>query len=62
MLKLHYSTILAQRGRMEALKLEICDYLNCESHIHLHALHKVDAEDKKLTQFWMLHGVVTCSG
>ena len=29
---LHYSTLLAERRRMET---KICRYLNCESHIYL---------------------------
>ena len=46
MLKLHYNTILAQRRRMEELKLKICHYLKCESHIHLGVLRKANAKSE----------------
>ena len=41
-------TILAQRRRMEALKLKICHHLNCESHIHLGVLHKANAKSEHI--------------
>ena len=31
---------------MEALKLKICHYLNCESHIHLGVLRKINAKSE----------------
>ena len=45
---------------METLKLTICHYLNCESHIHLGVLHKTNAKSEKRTEFWTLRRVVTC--
>ena len=59
MLKLRYSTILAQRRRMETLKLKICHYLNFESHIHLEVLRKTNAKSEKRTEFWTLRRAVT---
>ena len=46
-LKLHYATILAQRRRMETLKLKICHCLNYESHIYLGMLRKMNANSVK---------------
>ena len=43
MLKLNYSTVLAQIRTMETFKLKICHYLDCESHIYLVCWVKKDA-------------------
>ena len=50
MLKLHYSHILAQRRRLETLKLKMCHYLTCESHIHLGMLRKTEGKKTKNEQ------------
>ena len=36
---------------METLKQEIFHYLNCESHIRLGVLRKMDAKSEKRTEF-----------
>ena len=51
MLKLNHSTVLAQRRIMEALMLKICHYLNCESHIHLGVLRKINAKSENEENF-----------
>ena len=37
---------------METLKLKICHYLYCKSHIHLSVLRKTNAKSEKRTEFW----------
>ena len=36
---------------MEALELKICNYLNCESHMHLGVLRKTNAKEKNEQNF-----------
>ena len=45
---------------METLKLKICHYLNCESHVNFGVLHKTNAKSKKQTEFWTFSAAVTC--
>ena len=45
---------------MEALRLKICHFLYCESHIHLSDLSEANAKSKKRTHVWTRRGVITC--